>query len=96
MNEPLRSETVRIALLAFLSPRQSLSFDLPTLLFRLNRSGQIDFKLQPDDLTKAVAFLEGKEYIKHTVSALGSTRFYQATSAGVLAHERGTLEENQP
>ena len=93
MTDSLRAEQVREAVLEYLANRQELSYDMPLLLERLNKSRSLDFKIEPDDLTGALAFLEGREYIKHSFARLGATRFFQATSAGVLAHERGAIEE---
>ena len=93
MTDSLRAEQVREVVLEYLADRQELSYDMPLLLERLNKSRALDFKIEPDDLTGAIAFLEGRGFITHSFHRLGSTRFFQATSAGVLAHERGTIEE---
>lgn len=93
MTDSLRAEQVRAAVLEYLATRPSLSYDLPLLLRQVNKSRALDYEVTADDLTGAVAFLEDKGLIKHSFSLLGSTRFFQATAAGCLAHERGTLDQ---
>jgi hypothetical protein len=45
------------------------------------------------EIVSAVAFLLNLKFIEERRAMLGSSRFFQATSAGVLAFERGTIEE---
>jgi len=97
MTDSYRAEQVRAAVLEFLAARQTLCYDDESLHRQLNKSRLLDFEATPDDVKGALVFLEGKTLegvalVAHLTHGLGSTRFYQATSAGVLAHERGTLE----
>ena len=58
------------------------------------RRAILDFHPEPDEFTAALTFLEHftpEPLISRKTDALGSTYFYQATSAGVLAFERGAL-----
>jgi hypothetical protein len=89
-----RAEQIRQAILDFLAERQHVAFMPEVILERIGRSHFLDFRPEPDEFTAAITFLENfspDPLIKHSTAVLGSTRFYQATSAGVLAFERGTL-----
>lgn len=90
-----RAELVRLAVLEFLATRQSLSFEPAMIVDRVIKSGLLDFEPEAGEVTAAIAFLEDLKFITHQKRTVGRTRFYQATSAGVLAFERGTLEENK-
>jgi hypothetical protein len=90
---PQRSEAIRLAVLGFLAPRQAVAIDLETLVHRVNRSGLMDFVAVDQEIVSAVAFLLNLKFIEERRAMLGSSRFFQATSAGVLAFERGTIEE---
>ncbi|HUB67456.1 MAG TPA: hypothetical protein VL981_08235 [Candidatus Methylacidiphilales bacterium] len=88
------AEELRRAILDFLAARQSLSFPPETILERITRAGALDFAPEPDEFAAALTFLEDftpEPLIAHKMSALGASRFYRATSAGVLAWERGAL-----
>jgi hypothetical protein len=89
-----RAEETRRAVLDFLAARQAVAFEPAVILERIIRSRVLDFHPEPDDLTAALTFLENfspEPLIRFKQSTVGSTRFYQATSAGVLASERGAL-----
>ena len=89
-----RAEELRHAVLDFLAARMALAFEPETILFRLIHSRILDFQPQPDELTAALTFLElysPEPLIFRRTDVLGSSNFYQVTSAGVLAFERGAL-----
>ena len=89
-----RAEELRRAVLDFLSARQAVAFEAGVILDRIIRSRVLDFHPDPDEFAAALTFLENfspEPLILFKRALLGSTRFYQATSAGVLAFERGAL-----
>ncbi len=91
---PRRAEDLRRAVLDFLAARQAVAFEPGVVLDRIIRSRVLDFQPGPDEFAAALAFLENfspEPLITFKRALLGSTRFYQATSAGVLAFERGAL-----
>jgi hypothetical protein len=87
-----RNEMVRRAVLDFLAPRQALSFDADIIRQRIASSRLLDFNPDADEVAAALAFLRSAQFITFARSSLGNSNFYQATSAGVLAYERGALE----
>jgi hypothetical protein len=91
MTEQQRRESLRTELLAYLANRPASSFEPEVLLQRLIKTQVLEFTPVMEDLAGALAFLRGSEFITLTPHAHGATPFYQVTSTGVLAHERGTL-----
>ncbi len=91
MSPQQRRESVRVAVLQWLAERGLNAFDLAVIVQRLNRAGLLDFNAEPDEVTDALAFLRGSGFVSMTPHPAGATPFYQVTSAGVLANERGTL-----
>jgi hypothetical protein len=87
-----RAEFARQAVLAFLAARNAISFDAAVIRQRVTASRHLDFNPTDEEIAAALAFLRGREWVSVTRSGFGATQFYQATSAGVLAHERGELE----
>jgi hypothetical protein len=81
-----RKEECRHAVLAFLVDRPVVSHSVAAIRRGINREGG-DFT-EPET-REGVELLVGLALAKDVPDPLGSTRYYQATSAGVLAHERG-------
>ncbi len=75
-------------MLGFLAERQAVAHHPNTIRNRLNAGHEHDFTR--DEIDAALAFLTGSEpALVHGINdALGATKYYQATAAGVLAHER--------
>jgi hypothetical protein len=89
-----RAEELRRAVVDFLAARQSVAFGPEVILERIIRARALDFHPEPDEFTAALTFLENftpEPLITRKTSPIGASRFYQATSAGVLAWERGAL-----
>ena len=89
-----RAEQLRHAVLDFLCSRQPIAYDPERMLARINKSRFLDFVPEPDECIAALTFLSNftpEPLIAIRRDGLGSTLFYQATSAGVLAWERGTF-----
>lgn len=93
VSEQTRREQARKAVLEFLAQRQSLKFEADMIRQRLNQMSRVDFTLDADDIEIALAFLRGCQppLVDMIRPKRGSTQFYQATSAGVLATEQGDL-----
>jgi hypothetical protein len=89
-----RAEELRRAVLDFLAARQAVAFESGVILDRIIRARVLDFHPEPDEFAAALTFLENfspEPLIHFRRALLGSSRFFQATSAGVLAFERGAL-----
>ncbi len=97
MSTPDRAQFVRQAVLEFLAPRQSLTYSIVDIVSRIQGSNLLDFRPEAEEVTAAVAFLlnfKPEPLIVERRAKLGRGIYYQATSAGVLAFERGTLEDS--
>jgi hypothetical protein len=79
-------EEIRHDCLAFLAARPTLSFPADAVERGLRREGSA---ASPQDVREALELLTGLDLAAATRDPLGSTYYYQATAAGVLAHERG-------
>lgn len=84
----LRREELRGLVLGYLAERQALAFRVEAITRSINREEAGDFTT--DEVEEALAFLAGHDpkLAESAPSALGATRSWQATSAGVLQHER--------
>ncbi len=83
-----RREACRRAVLGFLAERQQVAQHAKTICRRLNDGHENDYA--DAEVEGALAFLAGTEppLVKAIPDPMGATRYYQATAAGVLAHER--------
>ncbi|WP_414664868.1 hypothetical protein [Horticoccus sp. 23ND18S-11] len=82
-----RREECRRETLRFLAERQAVAHHPKTVRRRLNDGHEHDFT--DADVQAALVFLVSASLAREIPDALGATRHYQATAAGVLAHERG-------
>jgi hypothetical protein len=84
-----RREECRRGVLGFLAGRQAVAHHPKTLRRRLNDGHEADYT--DAEIEAALAFLGLAEppLVRSIPDALGATKYYQATAAGVLAHERG-------
>ena len=80
-HEDCRRETLR-----FLADRQVVAHHPKTVRRRINEGHEHDFTDQ--EVESALAFLSSAGFVTGIVNPLGATLHYQATAAGVLAHER--------
>lgn len=87
LTQPQREE-LRYALREQLVAASTVALDAEMLKRRIERTRSVDFKFTIDDVEGAAAFLAGLGHAKSEPAPLGATLFYQATAAGVLAHER--------
>ena len=83
-----RNADCRRAVLTWLAERSTLPHSISAIRRGVNREGA-DYT--EAEIGAALTFLEGHQpaLASHTRDPLGSQRFYQATSAGVLHFERG-------
>ena len=82
-------EDLRFAVREQLVAAQTVALTSDMLMRRVQRARVIDFEFTALDVFESVTFLVGLNYAKEQPAQLGATKYYQATAAGVLAHERG-------
>lgn len=84
-----RREECRRDVLGFLAERQAVAHHAATIRNRLNAGHAHDYTIE--EIAAALAFLAAMEpaRAKSMPEPMGSTLYWQATAAGVLAHERG-------
>jgi hypothetical protein len=87
----IRKEEARRLSLAYLAERLALSFQTGAIVRGVNRENGGDYTER--EIEDALAFLAGATppLIKETTRKLAVSKAWQATSEGVLAHERGEL-----
>ena len=74
--------------LAYLAPRSAVSYTTDTIRKRINEESQADY--EAPEIEAAIAFLVGSKEVKlERQHRHGTAKYYQATSEGVLAYERG-------
>ena len=89
MTTPAQREEIRIALLGFLATRAPLAFEASAIATIMRRRGpQFDFPLDETDVLAACEFLKSAGFVQDTHSALGNSRHFSATAAGILESER--------
>jgi hypothetical protein len=82
------TELLRLSVREYLALRATAAFTLDTITRMINLRGLLDEKASREDVQAALVFLEGLEQVKSFYDDLGSTKNWQITSKGVLAHER--------
>lgn len=82
-----RREECRREVRRYLCERQALAFPVEAIQRKLRIDGD-EFTL--DEIRAALTFFAATEppQVRIRQEAIGATSYYQATSAGVLAHER--------
>ncbi len=90
MTEPTQEdiELLRAAVRAYLVQRRPAAFAVAGIHGALVNRRLVDFPITAEQVARECDFLEGLGQLTHHRAELGSTKFYSATSAGVLAHER--------
>ena len=83
-----QKEDLRHAVRAALAIRQGAALT-PRKIFRVVKK-ELDFLFEESDLIVALEFLRGLSPAEtdFATDSLGTTKYWRATSAGVLAHER--------
>ncbi len=82
-------EDLRYAVRAVLVNAKTVALTNAMILSRLERYRMIDFVAATADVEDALAVIVGLGQASSVHAPLGATLYYQATAAGVLAHERG-------
>lgn len=82
--EKERREDCRHEVLRYLAERPSLAFRASTIAQKLHRENHFTI----DEINDALVFLVDSKHAKVDTDSMGSTEFFQITSAGMLAHER--------
>lgn len=82
-----QKESLRHAVMEFLAARHPAAF-IPRAI-RRKVADEVDFQITEEDIAATCEFLIGMEAARELPDALGSTRYYSGTAAGVLAWERG-------
>lgn len=83
-----RKESYRRDVREFLAYRQAVAH-LPQDIRRRLAMRVAENPYTLEEVQEALEFLVGLGHVEVKRAALGATKYYQATSAGVLAHERG-------
>lgn len=81
-----RKEQCRHDCLAYLVDRPRLKFSADSVRRGVNREGG-DFG--DTEIREALELLTGLKYVTSAPYGLGATPYYQASSEGILFHERG-------
>jgi hypothetical protein len=82
-----RREECRRLVLEHLASRQVLACHPQDIRRSLNACRVNDFTAE--EVSAACVFLVGLKYAEQLTAEMGATLYYKATSAGVLAYERG-------
>lgn len=80
-------ELLRHVVLEILADRHPAA--LPPPAIRRRAAPELDGPITDADLMSALEVLLGLGHVTREIDPMGSTVYWQATSAGVLAHERG-------
>lgn len=88
LSQPQREE-LRFAVREQLVNASTVALTAAMLTRRIERAKLLDFAVTDLEVAAAAAFLVSLGHAREIPAALGATLYYQATAAGVLAHERG-------
>jgi hypothetical protein len=83
---PAENEELRHVTLETLATRFPTAHLASTITRHVRQS--VLFKLTEADVVATLEFLRGQSLASSTMDGLGSSKFWQATSKGVLAYER--------
>lgn len=84
-----QKETLRRSAREVLASRPGISLPLSGIRRRIDQEKLMDNVYTDSELRGALSLLAGIEHVDITRDPLGSTEYFQATSAGILAFERG-------
>ncbi len=85
MSTAEKNEEIRLVVRGYLAARPSIAQSASTIHTRL----KVEHACTPEEVRDALEFLTGAGQVSKRPAPLGSTLYYQITSAGTLAHERG-------
>lgn len=86
---PAQNELLRKATLHALAIRHPTALPAPAIRSRLVGDQILDFPVDDKSLESALLFLENRKLLQFITDDMGTTRYWTATAAGVLADERG-------
>lgn len=78
-------EHFRRTVLGFLAKRSACAFNAVSVHATVRR----DVPCTEEEVEQALIFLKSAGYLDEVPNKLGSRRYYQANSNGILSHERG-------
>lgn len=90
-SKQVNPERIRRAVLEVLAARHPAAFPIEGIGRRVREDDLLDKRPTAEELESAVAFLQGLELVTSATDDFGSTKYYSATSKGVLAFERGEI-----
>lgn len=82
---PERNQECRRAVRDYLALRSTIAQSLPTIHRRLS----VEWDFSQGEIASALNFLTGTGEVSWSFDRYGSTKHWQITHQGVLAHERG-------
>jgi hypothetical protein len=88
LSQPQR-EDLRFAVREALVNAKTVALTAEMVQRRVERSRALDFVPTVAEVTDALTLIVGLGQAGQTPSPLGATPYFQATAAGILAHERG-------
>lgn len=88
LTQPQR-EDLRYAVREQLANAQTVALNAQMIFRRVERARLLNFSFTAEDVEATLAFLVSYGHAEEKPAPLGATNYYQATAAGVLAHERG-------
>lgn len=86
---PTQKEDLRHVVLEIIALRHPTALSVSAI--RRRAENEVDFKITDEDVETTLEFLRGLSLTKFETDGLGTTKHWQATSAGVLANERGKI-----
>lgn len=86
-----QKEELRIAILAYLAARHPIAFGQEAIRKTILRRQLVDFQFDSDAAESALSLLLDMKMITPQTEALGTTKYYAASSAGLLDAERRGL-----
>lgn len=84
-----QKEELRFAARQVLVSASTVALTTEMVMRRIARGQLVDPPFDVKDVQEALTLLVGLGHASETPAPLGATKYYQATAAGVLAHERG-------
>ena len=88
---PQEKQDLRHVVLETIALRHPTALSVNAIWRRVK--AQLDFEITESDAEAALEFLRGLGLVKFETDGLGSAKYWQATSAGVLANERGKIPQ---
>lgn len=86
---PAQREELRAIVREQLVAAQSVALPAAAITRRVNHTRVLAFEASEEEVGAALRFLESLGQAQSRPHTLGSTVYWQATAAGILAHERG-------